>query len=112
VAVDGKEIIGYASAIGDGRSPESIYIWQVGVQEAYRGRGLSQALIGNVVGAARDKGFRRAQVSIAPENTASLGAFRRLAGVLGQDLEELGEVSFRDSDGKDVREILYEFEIS
>lgn len=112
VAADGDEIVGYASGVGAGRSPELIYIWQVGVAERYRGNGLSQLLISKVVEAARGKGFRRANVSIAPDNEASLTAFRRVAAALGSDLEASGEVAFDDPEGHRVQEVLYSFELA
>ena len=111
VATEGDEIVGYASGVGAGTSPDLIYIWQVGVAERYRGNGLSRRLISKVAEAAREKGFRRANVSIAPDNAASLSAFRRVAADLGHELEAAGEVSFRDPEGHSVEEVLYSFGI-
>lgn len=112
LATDGDEVAGYASGVGTGSSPDLIYIWQVGVAERYRGNGLSQLLISKVVETARRKGFRRANVSIAPDNTASLATFRRVATALGGELEKAGEVAFDDPEGHRVEEVLYSFEIA
>jgi L-2,4-diaminobutyric acid acetyltransferase len=107
VALEDEQIVGYASAIGSGRDDGAFYLWQIGVAVELRSTGLAQRLIDAVVGTGRESGFRQMQVSIAPENEASLRAFRRFASSLGSSLERCGEVSFTDSGGKPVHEDVY-----
>jgi L-2,4-diaminobutyric acid acetyltransferase len=111
VASKSKQIVGYASAIGSGRDDNVFYLWQIGVSSEFRSMGVSQRLLAAVVDVARERGYRRMQVSIASGNDPSLQAFQRFALSVGNPLERCGEVSFKDADGRSVIEDLYTLEI-
>ncbi len=110
VASDNERMVGYVSAIGSGRDNRTFYIWQIGVSSDFRSVGLAQRLISAVVDAARRRGYREMQVSIAPDNDLSLRAFQRFALSLGNPLKRCGEVSLEDG-GSPVREDLYALDI-
>lgn len=112
IASDDKRILGYASAIGSGHTPEAFYLWQLGVSEDLRSTGLGQRLIAAIADVGRGRGFREMQVSIASENEPSLSAFKRFATSLGNSLERCGDVSFNDPTGNPVHEDLYTLEIA
>lgn len=95
-------ITGYVSAIGSGRHRDTIYLWQIGVAEELRHRGMAQHLISAVVGAAVAKGYRTAQVSIAKDNEASRRAFERYATSRGNRFTAMKEISLRDSFSGDL----------
>lgn len=102
---DGQPI-GYIMAV---RTPETVFIWQIGILEPYRGLKLSPLLIGQVAACAEKAGMS-IQVSIAQENAASYGAFTsycakhqltmRPAGMV--DISDLMEPDFHES------EVLYQ----
>lgn len=111
VATMADRIVGYASAIGSGGGDDVLYLWQIGVASELRGRGLAQRLIESVADVGRESGFQVLQVSIAPDNEASLRAFRRFAASRERSLDPAGEVSFCDPRGKPVHEDVYALEI-
>lgn len=111
VALVGNRVVGYVSAIGSGRVRDVLYVWQVGVAQEFRGQGLAQRLLSEVVTAGRANGFRKAQVSIAGDNEASLKAFERFAREQKQRLERCGEVLLTGLDGKSTQENLYTFDL-
>lgn len=74
---------------------DTLLIWQIGITEALRGRGLSFELIDRVVTAARQAG-KSVQVTIDRQNLPSNGAFRSYCRKKGYVLRRVGQLSLRD----------------
>ena len=102
-------IIGFVSGVISSKQPEILYLWQIGIDPAYRGRRHAETLIKRVVEIARAKGCRCLQVTIAPDNESSYKVFSRFARDHGLSFSKTGEVDVFDSfiDAK-IFENLYE----
>ncbi|EPD57975.1 L-2,4-diaminobutyric acid acetyltransferase [Streptomyces sp. HGB0020] len=89
--------------------PRTLLVWQVAVDEAYRGRGLAAALLDGLV--ARSTGEHRItalETTISPGNSASQRLFTSFAERHGADVER--EVLFDTGlfpDGPHDPEVLY-----
>lgn len=57
--------------------PDTLFVWQVAVDEAFRGRGLARRMIESIL--ERDPGLRYLEATVAPSNAASQRLFRSLA---------------------------------
>lgn len=94
------EAVGYLMTVD---TPECLFVWQIGLLEPHRGQGHSQRLIRAAAEYASRLG-KEIQVSIAPENQASYGAFSAYCRNHGMVMEPCGEVSLTDLEDKSFRE--------
>ncbi|MFF3348038.1 diaminobutyrate acetyltransferase [Streptomyces sp. NPDC002779] len=89
--------------------PHTLLVWQVAVDDAYRGRGLAAALLdGLVARVGGEYGVTRVETTITPGNTASERLFTSFAERHGAALER--EVLFETGlfpDGPHDPEVLY-----
>ncbi|MFD3500617.1 diaminobutyrate acetyltransferase [Streptomyces sp. NPDC058676] len=89
--------------------PGTLLVWQVAVDESYRGRGLAAALLdGLVARTAAERGVTAVETTITPGNTASERLFTSFAERHGARLER--EVLFDAGvfpDGPHDPEVLY-----
>jgi len=71
--------------------PDTLFVWQVAVADAARGKGLASAMLAALTAreAQRPEGLRTIETTITPDNAASWGLFRRLATRLAAGTEEL-----------------------
>ncbi len=97
VLEEGGRIIGFVSGVISSKQPEILYLWQIGIDPAYRGRRHAEALIKKEVEIARVKGCRCLQVTIAPDNAPSYNTFSRFARDHGLSFFKTGEVDVFDS---------------
>lgn len=79
--------------------PERLFVWQIGVLPAHRGRNLGVRLLGDLWGRARQRGIDRVETTIAPDNVASRLAFERFAITHGLVMRRLGDALCSDADG-------------
>ncbi|MBW1721326.1 MAG: GNAT family N-acetyltransferase [Deltaproteobacteria bacterium] len=109
---DGEKVVGFISGVTSSRERDLFYLWQIGIDPGLRGKGYAERLIHRILDAAREKGCRRLQVTIAPDNPASLKAFSRFASNSGLTMERVGAADFFDSiSGKRYFEDIYEMRI-
>ena len=94
------EAVGYIMTVD---TPECLFVWQIGLLEPWRAQGHSQILIGAAAEYAAQLG-KEIQLSIAPENKASYGAFAAYCRDHGMTLEPCGEISLTDLNDKDFWE--------
>ena len=92
--------VGYIMTV---ETPECLFVWQIGLLDHYRGQGHSQTLIRAAAEYAANLG-KEIQLSIAPENKASYGAFAAYCRNHGMTLEPCGEISLTDLEDKDFGE--------
>lgn len=89
---DGDNEIGYITAV---ETDDCVFIWQIGVLEPYRSKGLSRKLIGAVVEYARQKD-KDMQVSIEEKNIASYSAFKNFSEKNNLVFEKTGSLRITD----------------
>lgn len=83
LAEAGEEAVGWVGGylIPDAR--EALFVWQVAVREAARGRGLAIALVLDILRRPACGAVRHVQATVTDENDPSWRMFRSLAAVLG-----------------------------
>ncbi|MEU0842090.1 diaminobutyrate acetyltransferase [Streptomyces sp. NPDC005962] len=88
--------------------PETLVVWQVAVDQAWRGRGLAATLLDGLTARVAATGVREIETTITPDNTASNRLFTSFAERHGAPVER--EVLFDGGlfpDGGHEPEVLY-----
>ncbi|RNF94679.1 diaminobutyrate acetyltransferase [Streptomyces botrytidirepellens] len=88
--------------------PETLVVWQVAVDQAWRGRGLAATLLDGLTARVAATGIRGIETTITPDNTASNRLFTSFAERHGAPVEH--EVLFDGGlfpDGGHEPEVLY-----
>ena len=80
VAEQEGRLIGFVSAFFSADRPDTLFVWQIGVDDAYRGQGIGASLIRAVIErpACRSR-IRYIEATVSPSNRASNRLFERLA---------------------------------
>lgn len=85
VAEIDSEIIGFVTGFVRPEAPDTLFVWQVAVDESARGRGVGVAMLDRVLGQATSFGVRFLETTVTGDNAASQSMFRTLA-----DLRDAG----------------------
>lgn len=101
VLEEGGRPVGYVMAVPHGRV---LFVWQVGIQEEYRGLGLAGRLFDALAMASRGR-FDLLELTISPDNAASLGAFNSWCRNAGLLVDAVGPI--RVPEHEEPGEILY-----
>lgn len=88
VAERNGEVQGFVSAYRPPRQPDVLFVWQVGVDEAARGKGLAGEMIQSILRRPGCASVRFVEATVTPSNDASLRLFRGLARKLATHCEE------------------------
>ncbi|MFD4292586.1 diaminobutyrate acetyltransferase [Rhodococcus sp. NPDC058505] len=76
--VDG-DVAGFVTGFVRPDDPQTVYVWQVAVDENARGRGVAAAMLGNLLDHLAHQGVTRLETTISPDNFASIALFTALA---------------------------------
>lgn len=79
IAHSGSKIAGFVSAYIPKTQPDVLFIWQVGVDRAYRKRGLALTMLKEILSRPCCAHTQYIHATIAPSNTASRSLFSSLA---------------------------------
>ncbi|RLK50160.1 diaminobutyrate acetyltransferase [Alkalispirillum mobile] len=99
--MDGR-VVGFVIGYRPPQRPDSIFLWQVGVDEAARGKGLGKRLLRAFLAAPGARGARLLETTISPSNAASRALFAAIARELGVDnleSEHFSEAHFLPDEG-------------
>lgn len=80
--VDG-EVAGFVTGYLRPDAPDTLVVWQVAVDQRFRGRGLAGTLLDALVADVAAKGARYLETTVTPDNEASVALFAGLARRLG-----------------------------
>lgn len=69
------EVVGFVSGYVRPDAPDTLFVWQVGVAERHRGRGVARAMLDDLV----DRGTRFVETTVTATNEASIRLFEALA---------------------------------
>lgn len=98
VAVDEDDrMVGFVTGLRLPDRPDSLFIWQIGVDQRVRGQGVASQLLDRLW--VEVSGFRFLESTVTPSNEASDGLFRSFASRHGGALERslaFGEELFPD----------------
>lgn len=84
VARQGGRVRGFVLGFRPPDRPETVFVWQVGVSPAARGRGLGRLLL-DVLIEAQPLGVRFMEATVTPDNAASEALFRSIATLYGAE---------------------------
>lgn len=88
VAERDRAIIGFVSAYLPPSTQETVFVWQVAVDERARGIGLASAMLRYILASEACRYVRYLETTVSPSNTASRALFHRLAERLETDCAE------------------------
>lgn len=81
VADDGR-LLGFISGYRPPKRPDTLFVWQVAVDEAARGLGLGSRMLLELVRRLAPEGVRYIETTISPGNDASEALFRKVFAML------------------------------
>ncbi|MDX9864127.1 MAG: diaminobutyrate acetyltransferase [Anaerolineaceae bacterium] len=82
-------VVGFVSGFRQPEQPDTLFVWQVRVQEKVRGLGLARRLIEFVLHDPPDRQIRFVEATISPDNQASQALFRSLASTYKTEMLEI-----------------------
>lgn len=97
VAVDGLRVVGFITGYRLPESPRTLFVWQVGVSQSARRRGIaSRMLTALIVNCHQHAEVEYLEATVAADNQASRRLFRKYAEQHGLDFME--ETGFTEAD--------------
>lgn len=81
-------LVGFVTGFRPLEDPETLFIWQIAVDESVRGLGVGSRLLEDVVGRPRVPRLRYLEATVTPDNKASKRLFRSFAESLGTECHE------------------------
>ncbi len=82
-----QQTVGWVSAYVMPNAPDTLFVWQVAVTEAARGRGLGKMMLQSILQRSQCDAVTRLQTTITADNEASWALFRRFAKFQDSQLE-------------------------
>ena len=95
------QAVGFVSAYRPPGRDDVIFVWQVAVADAQRGRGLALRMLRELLARPAVRGCRYLETTVSPSNAASLKLFHRLAREIAAPVSEQG--MFEEADFGDER---------
>lgn len=81
------QLLGFISGYIVPERPDTLFVWQVAVDEQARGTGLASSMLVNLLSRTACKHVSHLETTITQENTASWTLFKRLGKTLSADFE-------------------------
>ena len=88
VAECGGAIVGFVSGYAPPSASQTLFVWQVAVDDRMRGQGLGHRMILDVLTRARRSPFTVLETTVSPSNTPSRRMFEKVAKSLNAALSE------------------------
>jgi L-2,4-diaminobutyric acid acetyltransferase len=88
IAKESDQCLGFVSGYLIPARPDTLFVWQVVVSEAARGRGLASQLLEQLLERPACQQVRYVETTITEDNAASWALFRKLANHLTAELSE------------------------
>jgi len=98
------QVVGFVTGYIPPDSPDTIFVWQVAVDERHRGRGLGVQMLVNIFNKAKAVNIKNLDATITPSNLASVNLFKATARVLNAPFEFEKEFFSAENFGKNVHE--------
>ncbi len=102
VAEIDSETAGFVTGYLRPQAPDTLFIWQVAVDHAFRGRGVGVAMLDSLVEQVAEQGISVLETTVSPDNEASIAMFSSLAR--RREAEIIRQVLFEPKDFPDGHE--------
>lgn len=99
VAEEAGQLAGFVSAYRHPEAAETLFVWQVGVDAAWRGRGVASQMLQAILGRPALQDICAIETTISPGNAASKRLFTRLAERLQAPITQREYFTESDFDG-------------
>lgn len=86
-ACQGNELLGFISGYPLVERPDTLFIWQVAVDEQARGLGLASHMLMHILERSTSRGYQYIETTITADNQPSWALFKRLAKQLGAEFQ-------------------------
>ncbi|MCD2126397.1 diaminobutyrate acetyltransferase [Rhodococcus ruber] len=73
------EAVGFVSGYRRPEAPDTLFVWQVAVDQDQRGRGVAGRMLDSLWDRLTDAGVTRLETTVSPDNEASIAMFTALA---------------------------------
>lgn len=73
------DLVGFVTGFRPFEDPETLFIWQIAVDQSVQGHGVASRLLDDVVGRPRVPRLRYLEATVTPDNGASKKLFRAFA---------------------------------
>lgn len=100
-----NKVIGFICALPS-LDKQSYFIWQIVVDEEYRGKKVATLLVDRIIQEAKLRGYHTLELTINGENQASYNLFKRIAEEQGSEIKHIGEYTY-----KGISEFVYSIEL-
>lgn len=107
VVESGGRVVGYVTGFLRPSEPDSVFVWQVGVDADQRGKGLAARMIHELMDRMRPRGVVRLRTTISPDNEASQRTFGAVARDRGMQLGREDYLGAAQLGKDDLQEDLY-----
>lgn len=88
IATSEQGVVGFVSGYRIPSREDTLFIWQVAVDQSVRGRGLAKKMLNHILNRSDNKQVRFIETTITPGNLASEGLFERWAAQLNAELNK------------------------
>lgn len=79
VAEHDGDVVGFVTAYRPPSHPDTVFVWQIGVDPRMRGRGVARGILQALVRRPACRGVRYLEATVTPSNTASRRLFQSFA---------------------------------
>ncbi|WP_078393539.1 diaminobutyrate acetyltransferase [Shouchella patagoniensis] len=79
VAKEENDVVGFITGFIPPKQPDTLFIWQVGVAESQRGKGLALDLLEKLLERSVCENVNYVEATVTPSNIASQSLFKKLA---------------------------------
>jgi len=86
VAESGADVAGFVAAYRPPTTPETVFVWQIGVAQSWRGQGLGVRLLDELCRQPACRRVRYVEATVTPSNLVSRKLFTAFARTRGADL--------------------------
>ncbi|WP_280248937.1 diaminobutyrate acetyltransferase [Nocardia abscessus] len=86
VAESDGRVVGYVIGFVRPQAPDTVFVWQIAVDRAQRGRGIAAELLHTLLNSVAAQGVSVLETTISPDNAASVALFTSVAKERDADL--------------------------
>jgi L-2,4-diaminobutyric acid acetyltransferase len=108
IALCEENIVGFVSGYRLPNKPDTLFVWQVAIDENFRGMGLAAKLIANTLKRKINSDIKYIHTTVSPSNKSSIKMFTKLANYLKTEIKSKQFFEKEDFVDQHEEENLYE----